>query len=92
MVRPLFAQSWDNLSLLDATLPSLLLCVAIKGLAQFLNPLNATFTKNTGVGAPVCVFPYFLTSLHHLPYLASPPGGKRVAAIMGSEFKRSFLS
>jgi hypothetical protein len=45
---PNSAQFWCNLSPLDATLLSLLLCVANKELAQYLSPLNATLTKNTG--------------------------------------------
>ena len=53
-------QFWRNLSLLDATLLSPLLCVANKELAQYLSPLDATFTKNIGVGGP-----------HYLPSLRS---------------------
>src|SRR5213080_4287707 len=44
------AQSLRNVSSLDATLLSRLLCVANKGLAQSLSPLNATLTKNIGGG------------------------------------------
>src|SRR5713226_2102006 len=40
------AQFWRNLSPLDATLLSPLVCVANKGFAQYLNPLDATLTKN----------------------------------------------
>src|SRR5712664_506962 len=43
-----FAQFWCNLSPLDATLLSPLLCVAFKGLAQDLSSLDATLTKNIG--------------------------------------------
>src|SRR5713226_2316518 len=39
---------------------------------------------------PACAFPYFPTSL--LCYLVSSSDGKRVAAIMDSQFKRSPLS
>ena len=46
------AQFWCNLSPLDATLLSLLLCVANKELAQYLSPVDATLTKNRGVGVP----------------------------------------
>jgi hypothetical protein len=45
------AQFWCKLSPLDATLVSPLLCVASKGLAQYLSPVDATLTKNIGVGA-----------------------------------------
>src|SRR5438445_4925842 len=45
---PLTAQSGYNVSLLHATHPSPLLCVANKGLAQSLCPLDATLTKNIG--------------------------------------------
>src|SRR5258708_16538516 len=41
-----------NLSPLDATLLSSLLCVANKELAQYLSLLDATLTKNTGGGGP----------------------------------------
>jgi len=43
-----FAQSWCNLSPLDATLLSPLLCVANKELVQCLSLLDATLTKNIG--------------------------------------------
>src|SRR5260370_27857032 len=45
---PNSAQFWCNLSPLDSTLLSPLLTVANKELAQYLSPLNATLTKNTG--------------------------------------------
>jgi hypothetical protein len=38
------------LSLLDATLPDHLACVANKGLTQYVNPLDATLTKIGGGG------------------------------------------
>jgi hypothetical protein len=68
------AQFWCNLSPLDATLLSLLLCVANKELAQHLSPLDATFTKNIGGGGQTSLSsfifnPYFLTSLP--PYFHS---------------------
>src|SRR5216683_632445 len=44
------AQFWCNLSSLDATLLSPLLCVANKELAEHLSPLHATLTKNIGGG------------------------------------------
>jgi len=44
------AQFWCNISPLDATLPRPLVCVANKGLAQYLSPLDATLTKTTGWG------------------------------------------
>jgi hypothetical protein len=50
------AQFWCNLSPLDATLLDPLVCVADKGLARYLSPVDATLTKNRGVG----VHPYFL--------------------------------
>jgi hypothetical protein len=43
-----FAQFWCTVSPLDATLLSHLVCVASKGLAQYLSSLNATLTKNIG--------------------------------------------
>src|ERR1700690_4418711 len=42
------AQFWINLSPLNATLLSPLLCVANKDLTRYLSPLDATLTKNTG--------------------------------------------
>ena len=45
---PHSAQSWHNVSPLDATLPNPLLCVANKELTQYLTPLDATLTKNIG--------------------------------------------
>src|SRR5216683_2376852 len=45
------AQFWCNLSPLDATLLSPHLCVANKGLAQYLSLVDATLTKNIGAGA-----------------------------------------
>jgi hypothetical protein len=45
------AQFWCNLSPLDATLLDPLVCVADKGLAQYLSLVDATLTKNIGVGA-----------------------------------------
>src|SRR5260370_42111939 len=38
------------LSLLNATLPNHLACVANKGLTQYVNPLDATLTKIGGGG------------------------------------------
>ncbi len=46
------AQFWCNVSPLDATLLDLLVCVANKGLAQYLSAVDATLTKNRGVGDP----------------------------------------
>jgi len=68
------AQFWCNLSPLNATLLSSLLCVANKELAQHLSPLDATFTKNIGGGGQTSLSsfifnPYFLTSLP--PYFQS---------------------
>jgi len=68
------AQFWCNLSPLNATLLSSLLCVANKALAQHLSPLDATFTKNIGGGGQTSLSsfifnPYFLTSLP--PYFHS---------------------
>jgi len=73
------AQFWCNLSPLDATLLSPLLCVASKGLAQYLSPVDATLTKNRGVTSfkprvfslltfPVCsdVLPIYPRSLPSL--------------------------
>ncbi len=51
------AQFWCNLSLLDATLPSPLLCVANKGVAQYLSPVDATLTKNRGWGPILASLP-----------------------------------
>ncbi len=48
---------------LDATLLSLLLCVASKELAQYLNHSNATLTKNAGgvrVSVALMLYPIFL--------------------------------
>src|SRR6266851_5229042 len=45
------APFWCNASSLDATLPSALVCVANKGLREIVSPLDATLTKNRGVGA-----------------------------------------
>ena len=77
-----FAQFWCNLTPLDATLLSHLVCVASKGLAQDLSSLDATLTKNIGgwgsqtslsssipPGVGVLFNPYFLTSLS--PYFSS---------------------
>src|SRR5258708_2221181 len=74
-----FAQFWCNPSPLDATLLSPLLCVASKGLAQYLSPVDATLTKNIGVTSfkprvfslltfPVCsdVLPIYPRSLPSL--------------------------
>src|SRR5260370_18576671 len=47
-----FARFWCNVSPLDATLLSPLVCVADKGLARYLSPVDATLTKNRGVGDP----------------------------------------
>ncbi len=44
------AQFWCNLSPLDATLLDPFLCVANKELTQYLSPVDATLTKNRGVG------------------------------------------
>ncbi len=72
-------QFWCNVSLLDATLLSPLLCVASKGLAQYLSLVDATLTKNIGVTSfkprvfslltfPVCsdVLPIYPRSLPSL--------------------------
>ncbi len=77
-----FAQFWCNLTPLDATLLSHLVCVASKELAQNLSPLDATLIKNIGgwgesdvtpklipPGVGVLFNPYFLTSLS--PYFSS---------------------
>src|SRR5438309_5639174 len=61
-------------------------CVANKELTQYLSPLNATFTENSGGGSSVP----FLTPL--LRYLVSSADGKRVVAIMDSHFQRSSCS
>jgi hypothetical protein len=45
-----FAQFWCNLTPLDATLLSHLVCVASKELAQYLSSLDATLAKNIGGG------------------------------------------
>src|SRR6266849_2592585 len=45
------APFWCNASSLDATLPSALVCVASKGFREIITPLDATLTKNRGVGA-----------------------------------------
>ena len=68
------AQFWCNLSPLDATLLSPLLCVANKELAQHLSLLDATFTKDIGDGGrrhsralssiPTSLPRYLLTSTH----------------------------
>src|SRR5258708_26543252 len=47
---PNSAQFRCNLTPLDATLVSSLLCIANKGLTQYLTPLDATLTRNTGGG------------------------------------------
>jgi len=44
------AQFWCNASSLDATLLGPLVCVANKGFAQYLSPVDATLTKNRWVG------------------------------------------
>ena len=49
------AQFLCNISPLVATLPGSLVCVANKGLAQYLSPLDATLTKNIGVGERYCM-------------------------------------
>ncbi len=46
------AQFWCNVSPLDATLLDPLVCVANKEVAQYLSPVDATLTKNRGVGVP----------------------------------------
>ncbi len=74
-----FSTIWCNVSLLDATLLSPLLCVASKGLAQYLSLVDATLTKNIGVTSfkprvfslltfPVCsdVLPIYPRSLPSL--------------------------
>ena len=66
------AQFRCNLSALDTTVLSSLLCVANKELAQHLSLLDATFTKNIGAGGQTSLSsfifnPYFLTSLTSLP-------------------------
>ncbi len=70
------AQFWCNLNPLDATLLSLLLCVANKELAQHLSPVDATLTKNRGWGQSQewgypSILPslprYLLTSTRPLP-------------------------
>src|SRR6267143_2314222 len=48
------APIWCSASLLDATLPGPLVCVANKELRVIVSPLHATLTKNRGVG-PVMV-------------------------------------
>src|SRR5712691_1985091 len=48
------APFWCNASPLDATLPSALACIANKGFREIVSPLDATLTKNRGVG-PVMV-------------------------------------
>jgi hypothetical protein len=70
------AQFWCNLSSLDATLVSPLLCVADKGLARYLSPVDATLTKNRGVGHPSLLptLPPLRSSFvpHHPPARESP--------------------
>src|SRR5260370_37244903 len=62
------AQFWCNVTPLDATLLSPLLCVANKELAQYLSPVDATLTKSTGVGAHLAsLLAYLLASTHPLP-------------------------
>src|SRR6266851_8736331 len=61
-----FAQFWCNLTPLDATLLSHLVCVASKGLAQDLSSLDATLTKNIGgwgSQTSQSLLPYLVTSL-----------------------------
>src|SRR6266849_2051307 len=48
------APFWCSASLLNATLPGPLVCVANKDLRIIVSPLHATLTKNRGVG-PVMV-------------------------------------
>ena len=59
------------ISLLDATLMKLPVSVANKGLTVWLSLLDATLTKNTGVGA-VCLwkFPVALTTGHYTQVLS----------------------
>src|SRR5260370_41604356 len=45
------APIWCSASPLDATLPGTLVCVASKGFREIVSPLDATLTKNRGVGA-----------------------------------------
>jgi hypothetical protein len=54
------AQFCCNVSLLDATLLGPLVCVADKGLARDLSPVDATLTKNRGWGIHPCFPPYLL--------------------------------
>ena len=45
------APFWCSASPLDATLPGTLVCVASKGVRGIVSSLDATLTKNRGVGA-----------------------------------------
>ena len=85
-MRPHSAQFWCNLSPLDATLLSSLLCVANKELAQYLSLLDATFTKNIGGWAgrrhsralssiPTSLPRYLVTSLLPLTLFGGPHSG-----------------
>src|ERR1700687_3650094 len=71
-------------SLLDATLPGPLVCVANKGLRVIVSPLNATFTKNRGVG-PVMVN----QTSNRKSLLFGPDRGARAAEHISSAADRS---
>jgi hypothetical protein len=67
------AQFWCNVSPLDATLLSLLVCVANKELTQYLSLLDATLTKNIGGGGSLqSLPPYLVTSLPRYFSSSSP--------------------
>jgi hypothetical protein len=74
------AQSWCNVSPLDATLLSPLLCVANKGLARYLSTVDATLTKNRGWGQSGTIFhvavhstpPPIFRTLFQVPYPVTP--------------------
>ena len=70
------AQFWCNLSLLDATLLSPLLCVANKELAKCLSSLDATYKNMGGWGESDVTI---LTPLpRYLPTSTHPPGRRKL--------------
>src|SRR5713101_1616515 len=70
------AQFWCNLSPLDATLLDPLVCVADKGLARYLSPVDATLTKKTGGGGSILTsLPYLLFDHHSSRTVPTLPGG-----------------
>src|SRR6266446_5053523 len=90
------ATIWYSASPLDATLPGTLVCVASKGFREIITPLDATLTKNRGVGAVMVNQTSYtlLPSTRHGTRTAErvSPTTDRSATILGGFPRRSEMS